>query len=212
MDDVIDLLQVKIEKAKVALPTETVNAIATVDWKAAILGLRRKHGYSFEQLGDLELETELLLCGLLTPEDYPKELENRMNIGKAAANELVNEMNDLVFKKIREELIKNVERKKIFAKKETSEESKGQSLKNSPRTVLEKKENLPVVALPTVPRTQMMQAEKLELKEAHPILAQKLSNSFKLPMTETEHSLNNISKNSGIPIKPNIDPYREIPE
>ena len=75
MDDTIDLLQIKIEKAKAALPAETVNATAAVDWKAAILGLRGKHGYTFEQLGDLELETELLLCGLLTPSDYPKEIK-----------------------------------------------------------------------------------------------------------------------------------------
>ena len=39
-DDIIDLLQVKIEKAKMQLPEDTVNAIAAVDWRAVILGLR----------------------------------------------------------------------------------------------------------------------------------------------------------------------------
>src|SRR3989338_1245460 len=107
MDNTIDLLQIKIENAKKELSEDTVNAIAVVDWRAAILGMRQKHGYNFEQLGNLELETELVLCGLLRPEDYSKELENRMQISKIAANELVSEMNDLVFKKIREELIKN---------------------------------------------------------------------------------------------------------
>src|SRR3989338_4251664 len=116
-DNTIDLLEIKIEKAKRELPLETVNAINAVDWKAVILGLREKKGYTFEQLGDLELETELVLCGLVTPEDYPRELEKRMGIGRAVADELVNEMNDLVFRKIREELIKNAERKKIFASK-----------------------------------------------------------------------------------------------
>ena len=116
MDDIIDLLQIKIEKAKAQLPENTLNAIAAVPWQAEILKMRETKGYSFEQLGDLELETELLLCGLLTPENYPKELENKMKISKAAANELVNEMNNLVFKKIREELVKNTERKKIFQK------------------------------------------------------------------------------------------------
>ena len=116
MTDTVDLLQIKIEKAKRELPLETVNAIDAVDWKTSILGLRAKKGYTFEQLGDLELETELLLCGLVSPEGYPKELEKRMGISKAAADELVNEMNNLIFKKIREELIKNTERKKIFQK------------------------------------------------------------------------------------------------
>ena len=103
MDDTVDPLKIKIEKAKRQLPLETANAIDSVDWKVAILGMRIKHGYTFEQLGDLELETELLLSGLISPEDYPKELSRRMGISGAAASELVNEMNDLVFKKIKEE-------------------------------------------------------------------------------------------------------------
>lgn len=75
MDNIIDLLQIKIEQAKAQLPEDTQNAISAVDWKAVILGMRGKRGYSFEQLGDLEIETELLLCGLLNPENYSKELE-----------------------------------------------------------------------------------------------------------------------------------------
>ena len=113
MSDTIDLLQAKIDKAKLQLPEETRDAIANVDWKAAILGMRAKKGYTFEQLDDLEIETELLLCGLLDPKNYPKELEQRMKISKEAASQLVNEMNDLVFKKIREELIKKTEKKDV---------------------------------------------------------------------------------------------------
>ncbi len=132
MADEIDLLQIKIEKAKAALPEETLNAISAVDWRSVILGMRASKGYSFEQLGDLEIETELLLCGLLPPAEYPKELERRMGISKTAANDLVNEMNTLVFKKIKEELIKNSERKKIFAKKESV-----QSASKAPETKTE---------------------------------------------------------------------------
>ncbi|TSC77982.1 MAG: hypothetical protein G01um101424_116 [Parcubacteria group bacterium Gr01-1014_24] len=215
MQTPIDLLQIKIEKARAALPAETLNAIAAVDWKAAILGMRAKKGYTFEQLGDLELETELLLCGLLAPGGYPKELENRMKISRAQANELVNEMNDLVFKKIREELIKNTERKKIFANKMTPPlrpESKHSPLaggedkasldKGRLEGFGEKKESLPIPG-------------KLELETAHPILAQKLSGSFQIPMVKTDHSLKNLqpssTQNGTIPKKP-VDPYREIPE
>src|SRR6185503_10131432 len=101
-DEPIDLLQIRMEKAKRELPLETVNAINSVDWKTTILGMRQKRGFTFEQLGDLELETELLLSGLVSVENYPKELSRRLNISKAAADDLVNEMNDLIFRKIRE--------------------------------------------------------------------------------------------------------------
>src|SRR3989339_153420 len=105
MDNIADLLQIKIEKAKAELPEDTQNAINAVDWKAVIFSMREKRGYSFEQLGDLEIETELLLCGLLGPENYSKELEKRMRLSKAEVNDLVREMNDRVFAKIKENLI-----------------------------------------------------------------------------------------------------------
>ena len=218
-DDTIDLLKIKIEQAKAKLPVETVNAIATIDWRAAILGLRTRYGYTFEQLGDLEIETELLLCGLVSPEDYPKELEKRMRISKAQANELVNEINDLVFKKIREELVKNTERKKIFATSTTEEKNDTKILNSAGIEIIsarpsewsgageEEKETLPIPDLPAVPSAQLMQAGKLELTEipahtgeekpkeaAHPILAQKLSGYVKNEVVETEHSLDNITK------------------
>jgi hypothetical protein len=117
MDNTIDLLQIKIEKAKAQLSDDTLNAINSVPWKDIIIGMREKNGYTFEQLGDLELETELLLCGLVSPENYPKEIRSRLKISEIQANELVKEMNELIFSRIKEELIKTVERKKMFAKK-----------------------------------------------------------------------------------------------
>ena len=224
MNEIIDLLQIRIEKAKRELPEETQNAIAAVDWRAAILSLRAKTGYTFEQLGDLELETELLLSGLLRPEDYPKELEKRMEISRAMANELVNEMNDLVFKKIREELIKNTERKKIFAGKTISETTSKTTSKTISKTI-----STPIVesAIPNPIKIKIADnketlpvMEKLELMGeparpgdvAHPILEQKLSGTFQVPVAKTDHSLNNLSQNNTGSAMPKIDPYRELPE
>ena len=208
MDDMVDLLQIRIERAKSQLPEETLNAIKAIDWQAVVVGMREKKGYSFEQLGDLELETELVLCGLLSPENYQKELENRMKITKAAAAELVNEMNDLVFKKIREELVKNAERKKIFANKKPV---------SAPAEV-----SAPAVEKDTQTSNSAgveIMPEKLELAgEAHPILAQKLSGPYQAPEVKTEHTIENISKANMPDAKiikpkvPSIDPYREIPE
>ena len=101
MDDTIDLLQIKIENAKKKLSEDTLKAIAAVPWQAEIIKMRETKGYSFEQLGSLEIETELVLCGLLSPENYPKELENRMKLSKAQVNDLVNEMNKQVFSRIK---------------------------------------------------------------------------------------------------------------
>lgn len=219
----IDLLQIEIEKAKKNLPEDTVNAIAMVDWKAAILKMREKYGYSFEQLGDLELETELVLCGLLSPADYPKEVENRLKISSSRARELVNEINDLVFKKIREELIKSTERKKTFINKEKEEQEELTKdlhiLKEAGIEIAGEGNKLPVA------EKLEISGKVLDIKEpevrspaAHPILAQKLSGFSQSEVVKTEHTLENITK-TNTPTQPtikskipSIDPYREIPE
>ena len=112
-NDPIDLLQIKIDKAKEDLSPDTLRSIDAVDWKKAIIDMRAQKGYSFEQLEDLETETELLLAGLLDPEDYPKEIEKRLGLSKAQTSDLVQEMNAKVFSRIREEFIKITENKKL---------------------------------------------------------------------------------------------------
>lgn len=134
MADVKDLFELKIEEARKLLPKETLDAIDAVDWRAVILGMREGKGYSFEQLGALEIETELVLCGLLNPEDYTRELESRMGVTRAQASELVREMNERVFKKIREELIKNSERQKIFQKRNAEESGDNLESRKSPES------------------------------------------------------------------------------
>ncbi|MFA5095536.1 MAG: hypothetical protein WC447_02675 [Candidatus Paceibacterota bacterium] len=219
MENTVDLLKIKIEKAKTGLSEESQHAIDAIDWKGIILGMRAEKGYSYTQLEDLEIETELLLCGLINPEDYPKELEKRMNIPRAQVDILVNEMNERVFKKIREELVKNIEIKKISENKQTqtSEESKEQPLE-SREEMLKHLETPDLLAEKELPAPSKEELAHLPIdsetgKEIHPILAQKLSGSFQIPTVETEHSLTNMTKDSGIPIKPSteipkVDPYR----
>ena len=224
MNDPIDLLQIKIEKARNELSAETRQAIDAVPWKITILEMRTKKGYTFEQLGDLELETELLLCGLLGGKDYPKELEKRMKIPRAEVDVLINEMNELVFKKIREELVKNIEKRDkiptpipVKIKMDENEVLKRAGIEINktleimpPEKKVEQREDI------------LKKVENPNLIVPHPILAQKLSGSFQTPTVKTEYSLSNISKTldsagskTAIDLKNNtlkVDPYREIPQ
>ena len=220
-----DLLQIKIEKAKRELPLDAVNAIDSVNWRAVILAMRETKGYTFEQLGDLELETELLLSGLLNPKDYPIELEKRMGVNKSQANEIVNEMNEKVFAKIKEELIKSTERKQTFVKNEKSDtdilSSAGIEIipaNSAPKPYVDQKANLTIPELPAgeniPPRPVIIQKEEIK-PESHPILTQKFSMPVQTPIVRTEHTLDNITKTNTVSEKisrPAVDPYREIPE
>lgn len=246
MDNNVDLLKIKIDKAREGLPEESLNAIDAVDWKAEILRMRTDKGYSYTQLEDLEIETELLLCGLINPEEYPNELEKRMGIPRPEVEVLVKEINEKIFKKIREELVKNIDRKKVATngniatgKENISEE---EQILESREEILQKIENPePTKIIKNIENEEFNslvkevdlfaekelpagKTENTNTKEesdttntpTNSILSQKFSGSFQIGTKETNHTLENITKNSNEDKKkigiPKVDPYRELPE
>ncbi|MFA6386652.1 MAG: hypothetical protein WCW04_02705 [Candidatus Paceibacterota bacterium] len=102
MDKTTDSLQIEIDKAREGLTKESRAAIDAVSWKLIISGMNKK--FNPEQLDFLEMETELLLCGLESTTNYTKELESGMKISRADVGVLINELDKLIFKKIQEEL------------------------------------------------------------------------------------------------------------
>jgi hypothetical protein len=211
--DTKDLLREKIDKARMDLPEDTRNAIDAVDWRAAILEIRHREGYDFIQLADLETETELLLCGLSTPEDYPKEIQKRMGISLEETKKLVAEMNEKVFKKIKEEMIKITEARKAVMEKappspvevgerplkeelgkagiQITDEEKGTS--GAAQELESREEILGKIEKPT-PSEAVPVPAALPPEEAHPLLAQKLSGPMQVPSSKTVHSLDNLTK------------------
>lgn len=101
-----DTLEIQIAKAKALLSQDSRNAIDAVNWKQIIQVMNKK--YTALQLETLETETELLLCGLVSTIDFPKELEGRMKIPKVEISILIGEMDRLIFKKMQEELEKRL--------------------------------------------------------------------------------------------------------
>lgn len=197
-------MQIKIDEARLRLPEVTRQAIDAVDWRGAIMQIRNREGYDFIQLGDLEMETELVLCGLANPEEYPRRIEKALRLTHEAAQKLVADMNERVFKKIKEEMIKIAENQKV-----ASEETPPQPAAS---------------AEPVESREEILQKIESPLPaEAHPLLAEKLSGPMQMPSSKTIHSLDNLTKpgavdkgkpaqKSAVPQKYNVDPYREAPE
>lgn len=185
MNEPIDLLQIKIDKAKSELPEATRKAIEAVDWKSVILTMRQTKGYSFEQLGDLEIETELMLVGITSPEDYPKELENRMKISKSQVDVLVNDMNMQVFSKIREELIKNIERSNASANRPITTNTPNTTEQPAPQI---KKEEMQVLHQAGIKIVEPdLTVPELNSGKTHPVFAQKFSTTVQAPVVKTEH-------------------------
>ena len=214
MDKNLDGLQLKIEEAKAQLSEATRKAIDFVDWKGAILSMKTKKGYNLEQFQDLETETELLLCGLTNPEQFPKELQTRMGITKIEVDDLINELNELIFKKIRDALVRTQENQNTqsFEEKKDADILKSAQIEINPR----KPEIQTMDEVISSSRDDMLsKVENPELISPTPsIPLQKLSGSFQSETVKTEYSLPSVGKDkntSMVPEKPKVDPYREIP-
>ena len=100
------------------MPKEAIEAIDSVNWRAAILAMKGE--YNDEQIDALETETELLLCKILNTKDYPKELEKRMKISTAEVQILINRLYSLVFSKMQDNLIKILDTGKVGKEGEDS--------------------------------------------------------------------------------------------
>ncbi len=219
----IDALQIRIEKAKADLPQETLQAINAVDWRNALLEIKTKKGFSIEKLEDLELETELMLCGLSNPSNYEKEIRERLDLSPMEAKDIVNEMNDKVFKKIRDAFAKIMEEKNSKIEKTENEVKISETkedmsvLKQAGIEVIdnqeiqkdfvEKEDNL--YGLDRANMLNEVEHPELIQKTTPTIAMQKLSSSFNIPTTKTEYSLDNITKEGDKKTTPTITPIQK---
>ena len=106
MENTTDTLSIQIAKAMGEMSPLSVAAINAVSWKLILEDINKN--YNADQINTLIQETELLLCGLINTEDYPRELEARMRLHKAEVATLINEIDRLVFKKIQDELERRI--------------------------------------------------------------------------------------------------------
>lgn len=194
MEDTIDLLKIKIEKAKESLPNETRLSIEATPWRDVIYNMRKSRRLSLTQIEDLELETELVLCGLTSPEAYPAEIQSRLKLTKIETDSLIQEINESIFKKIREDLIRR---------------TKGRIEKPAEK-VLIKQEPLNKPTIDAAKNTEPKQEDAVLIRS---ILSQKLSSQHTAPQIKTEYSIGNMAKKDGESAQKSnwSDPYRINP-
>lgn len=164
------------------LPEEIRNIFTDPTLGDKILEIGRKNGIiNIEQLGTFQIETNLVMLGLVHPDEYPDELKNQLNLSDEIINNIVNDVNTQILSGIREKL------------KEVYEKSDSEVIEN-----------------PTETKSREELLKEMQEPFKNPsILEQKLSGHFHNPETQTDHSLNNLSSDKKLDNIPKIDPYRE---
>ncbi len=103
------------------LPPYIRESLKHIPWASEILNIGRKYGIHVDDMGTLQLETMMVLVGIVHPNEYPKALEHELHIPPDTIAGIVHDVNEKILKTIRQELIsfieqKNNETEQIFEK------------------------------------------------------------------------------------------------
>ena len=232
-ENTIKIIQEKFD----ALPESIQEMIMSSHYEDTLIKVGQKNNLTVNQMGVLERETTLVMMGLTNPKDFETDIIRELNVEKAKGTEIVTEINDKIFLKIRTLLkLMNtpIGEDPEIEDSEQAEINKQNALKDSAPTKVETQREVgeeifrnagievvePVTTPPTAPllhkegmiqnlATPEIEAPKAEgvLNKQDSIMMQKLSGTVQMPKTTTEHGTNPTPVGITNPA-PKIDPYR----
>ncbi len=206
------------------LPEEVRRLFTDPELGDKIINIGKKNGLNIEQLGILQTETNLVMLGLVHPDEYSGELKNRLDIDPVKANNITNDVNSEILSGILVKL------KEVYKKTDESLENidEKETIEKSPALIREglgegyngnhletREEILARLEQPEIEAPARNASGIADAGGPHPILAQKLSRPMQIPSSKTEHSLENLTPAGAkldVPKKYDLDPYREVPE
>lgn len=98
-------LRQSFEEQLVYLPEINQRALKSFDWATELLSIGKNFGLHIDELEDLQLETMLVMVGLVQVKDYPNELINKLAISPAEANKIIEQVNDRIFTPIHDYIV-----------------------------------------------------------------------------------------------------------
>src|SRR3989344_5500550 len=101
------------------LPNDIKEAIFSVDVSDKIIDIGKKHKLAVDKIGIIGNETSRVMLGVTHPNEFIGNLTERLEVDKEKARAIAGEINEQVFKKVRESL------RKIHNMREEAKEKKG---------------------------------------------------------------------------------------
>lgn len=105
----------------IGMPQNVQDAIARSNWKEILFGIATKYKLTVEQIGVLEEITAKVMTNVIHPDNYEKEVTNKITIQKEEIPLLVSDVNQEILLKIRGLLKENWDIIKKDEKKEEDE-------------------------------------------------------------------------------------------
>lgn len=99
-----------IEEQMKRIPAEVREAISASDWERTVFNIGRAHKLHIDDIDVLSVETILTMIGLEHPKDFNENLQKRTGIKNDTLYEIVDEINERLFSKIRRALQEHYEK------------------------------------------------------------------------------------------------------
>jgi hypothetical protein len=172
-------IEQKLDKDIDLLPEEIEKIIKESNYQSKVYSIARAYNLNIEQMGALESNVTDLIMGRIAPEDFEKLLEKNLEMPIEKVGDIVNEINEKIFKVIRGNVIalsakKYEEKNTILA---PSEIIPNPIINHEDNNILDLDEHKDfVIPIKTTPQTQTIQEEKLEITgsvQSTPILPKK---------------------------------------
>ena len=93
-----------IKKQMEKLPIEVRRLLANPELNNKIINIGKKNGLDEEQLGILQIETNLVMLGLVHLDEYQNELKSRIKIPDEKINNIINATKEQILNNIQEKL------------------------------------------------------------------------------------------------------------
>jgi hypothetical protein len=177
------------------LPEDLQKTINSSEYQMRLYEIAKTVKLTYEQLGTLEMETTMVLLGMTPPDEFQEEIQSQLKLDPKTASEIVGQINEQVFKTIRESL------KKVYTAKDQSEDAITNGLNPDQTRAELKKSGIEINKIPTntivkpnTPTINPAQRDKLLSGIENPpkgsglsLAEQKLAGTFSMPTKETSY-------------------------
>jgi len=188
-------LENKLNSRFEKLPEDLQGVILASDYQNKLYEISQKYKLSISQMGALDTITTDLIVGDISPREFKQLIIKTVRIGADQAEQLVNDINTQIFKKIREKLVAMTtgapNKDKIL---NSLKEDELGSMQVEIESLKEHGIEIEEQAAPAQTQTKA-NPQSLEIKpDIHPMLAQKLSTPVTMPIKTNSYGWNNPPK------------------
>jgi len=98
-------LKQQFEEQLVYLPDINQQALKSFDWATQLLSIGHQYGLHIDQLEDLQIETMMLLVGLVSPDQYPDHLTEKLAVSPTEITKIIGQINEQIFSPIHDYIV-----------------------------------------------------------------------------------------------------------